>query len=193
MKKRHMLPATAVLKEGTLLTSLFHLVAEFCKMDSFTTACEIDTRLWSPGTCYACYLVYKLPEKHSLVSGLLQINHKPLDVQNYSSFDHPRLPRYTHRGRYEQYVDLLTPTHIPFIGCNVNDQSWRIKGQPKLRKDGWMEVQILDFKYDRSQFRSPSIPMDCRVRNYHKWKFTGLLVQGIEFRPAKVFFNKPDA
>ncbi|KAI3756013.1 hypothetical protein L1987_55825 [Smallanthus sonchifolius] len=187
MKKRHMLPAVEVLKEGS--ASTFQLVAEFCEIESFTISCKIDPELLSTGINYACYLVYKVPEKHSMVSGLVQIDHETLKENDGSSYS-------LSLERNELLVDLRTPTDIPFIGCNPNDQSGRtrrIKGHPKLRKDGWTEVQILDFKYDRSKVHAPTIQMHCHVRSYHKWKFSGLLVQGIEFRPVKVYFNNPRA
>ncbi|XP_022031201.2 F-box protein PP2-B10-like [Helianthus annuus] len=144
------------------------------------------TQLLSPETCYACYLVYKLPDqKHSMVSGLVQMD--------YETLNHFANGRYDWLNDKEQYVDLLTPTNIPFIGCNTDEariprRARRIKGHPKLRKDGWMEIQVWDFN---SSSTNKNIPMHCRLRSYDKWKFTGLLVQGIEFRPAKVSFMPP--
>ncbi|KAI7748298.1 hypothetical protein M8C21_012105 [Ambrosia artemisiifolia] len=197
MKRRHMLPATTVLKKGSVLKSLlrrktwiwkslpesrFQLVAEFCEIESFTIACEIDSQLLSHDTYYACYLVYKLPETHSMVSGLVQIDDETL----LNCFPDERDDWLDDK---EHLVDLRTPTHIPFIGCDANDpripqKARRIKGHPKLRKDGWLEIQVWDFKSGSDK----NIPMHCRVRSYDKWRFTGLIVQGIEFRPAKVSF-----
>ncbi|KAJ0593726.1 putative phloem protein [Helianthus annuus] len=168
-----------------MLIYVFQLVAEFCEIESFTISCEIDTQLLSPETCYACYLVYKLPEKHSMVSGLVQMDYETLNHFANGSYDW--------LNDKKQYVDLLTPTNIPFIGCNTDEariprRARRIKGHPKLRKDGWMEIQVWDFN---SSSTNKNIPMHCRLRSYDKWKFSGLLVQGIEFRPAKVSFMPP--
>nr|XP_043630330.1 uncharacterized protein LOC122601651 [Erigeron canadensis] len=192
MKKRHMLPAKVVLQKGSTSNFLFwmqqftwksspesrfELVAECCKIKEFTVECELESQLLSLETTYACYLVYKLPTNPSLVSGLLQIDDK------------------TRQGKSNQklqVVDLLTPTHIPFIRRRVDEphdipkRTRRIKGHPKLRKDGWLEIQICDFIYtDATQ---KPITMHCHVKNYDRCNLTGLLVQGIEFRPAKVFF-----
>ncbi|GJZ01351.1 phloem protein 2-like protein [Tanacetum coccineum] len=196
MKKRHMLPAIVVLQKGSIWNSLpgrkrwiwkslpesrFKLVAECDKVKSFTIQCEIESEVLSLETTYACYLVYKLPRNGSMVDGLVQIDHKnPVGDEQPSD----KL----------QLVDLLTPTAIPVIRRKVGEsrdialRPRKIKGHPKLRKDGWMEIQIWDFKTGASH---ESISMNCRVKSYDKWNFTGLLVQGIEFRPAKVFFAQP--
>nr|GFB74646.1 phloem protein 2-like protein [Tanacetum cinerariifolium] len=79
-----------------------------------------------------------------------------------------------------QLVDLLTPTDILVIRRQVGEsrdialRPRKIKGHPKLRKDGWMEIQIWDFKSGTSH---DSISMNCHVKSYDKWNFTGLLVQ----------------
>ncbi|GJU79335.1 phloem protein 2-like protein [Tanacetum coccineum] len=196
MKKRHMLPAIVVLQKGSIWNSLpgmkrwiwkslpesrFEMVAECDKVKSFTIQCEIESEVLSLETTYACYLVYKLPRNDSMVDGLVQIDHKnPVGDEQPSD----KL----------QLVDLLTPTDIPVIRRQVGEsrdialRPRKIKGHPKLRKDGWMEIQIWDFKTGASH---ESISMNCRVKSYDKWNFTGLLVQGIEFRPAKVFFAQP--
>ncbi|PWA82377.1 Phloem protein 2-like protein [Artemisia annua] len=194
MKKRHMLPAKVVLQKGSrwnflpgmkqwiwrsLPESRFKLVAECDKVKSFTIQCKIESRLLSLETTYACYLVYKLPKDDSMVDGLVQIDdrvgkEKPSDKL--------------------QLVDLLTPTDIPVIRRQVGEsrdiplRPHKIKGHPKLRKDGWLEIQIWDFRTGASH---KSISMNCHVKSYDNWNFTGLLVQGIEFRPAKVFFARP--
>nr|GEZ88795.1 phloem protein 2-like protein [Tanacetum cinerariifolium] len=84
-----------------------------------------------------------------------------------------------------QLVDLLTPTDIPVIRQQLGEsrdiplRPRKIKGHPKLRKDGWMEIQIWDFKTGTSH---DSISMNCRVKSYDKWNFTGLLVQASLFQ-----------
>ncbi|PWA62785.1 phloem protein 2-like protein [Artemisia annua] len=196
MKKRHMLPAVVVLQKGSIWNfflgmkhwiwkslpeSRFKLVAECDKVKSFTIQCEIESQLLSLETTYACYLVYKLPRNDSMVDGLVQI-----DDENRVDDEQP--------SDKLQLVDLLTPTDIPVIrrqdgeSCDIPLRPRKIKGHPKLRKDGWLEIQIWDFRTGASH---ESISMNCRVKSYDKWTFTGLLVQGIEFRPAKVFFVRP--
>nr|XP_043630328.1 uncharacterized protein LOC122601649 [Erigeron canadensis] len=190
MKKCHMLPAISVLQKRSTPNfffwmqqfkwksfpeSRFELVAECCKIKEFTIVCELESQLLSPQTTYACYLVYKLPTNPSLVSGLLQTDDKTRGESN----------------RKLQIVDLLTPTHIPFIRRRVNEphdipkRTCRIKGHPKLRKDGWLEIHIWDFHTDAT---NKPIMMHCHVKSYDQCNLTGLLVQGIEFRPAKVVF-----
>ncbi|PWA45806.1 Phloem protein 2-like protein [Artemisia annua] len=192
MKKRHMLPAKAVLQKGSIWNFLrgvkqwiwrslpesrFKLVAECVKVKSFTIRSEIESQLLSLETTYACYLVYKLSRNDSMVDGLVQI-----DDENRVGDEQP--------SDKMQLVDLLTPTDIPVIrqvgeSDDIPLRPRKIKGHPKLRKDGWLEIQIWDFRTGASH---ESISMNCRVKSYDNWDFTGLLVQGIEFRPAKVSF-----
>nr|XP_043627347.1 F-box protein At2g02240-like [Erigeron canadensis] len=205
MKKRHMLPAIAVLQKGSTSSSLigmqqltwklpfqknnnltwkslpesrFEVVAECCKIKEFTVVCELESQLLSLETTYACYLVYKLPTKRSLVSGLIQIDDKTRGESNHKL----------------QLVDLLTPTHIPLIRRTADEphaipiRTRKIKGHPKLRKDGWLEIQIWDFHTDAAH---KPITMNFHVKSYDQCNLTGLLVQGIEFRPTKVSLARP--
>lgn len=168
-----------------LLSCRFQWVAEFCSIKSFTIVCEIEFPLLSPETNYACYLVYKVPKKHSMVDGLLLIGDETQVDDKYDFW------RQKWRFEKKQLVDLLTPTHIPFIRSKEDEShdippiTCNIKGHPKLRKDGWLEIQVWDFNTGAT--RKP-ISMHCNMMSYHKYNFTGLLVQGIEFRPAKVSF-----
>ncbi|GJZ15757.1 phloem protein 2-like protein, partial [Tanacetum coccineum] len=186
MKKRHMLPAIVVLQErpasknlpGTkqwiwksMSESRFELVAECGKIKGFTIECEIESQVLSRETTYACYLVYKLPKKHSMIDGLVQI-----DDETHGGDD------YKGSSDKQQLVDLLSPTHIPVLRRHVYEyqdipsRTRKIKGHPKIRKDGWLEIQIWDFQtgdVDRST------SMNCHVKSYDNWNLTGLLVQGI--------------
>ncbi|XP_023760128.1 uncharacterized protein LOC111908543 [Lactuca sativa] len=176
MKKCHMLPARAILQEEKwtwkpLQESRFDMVAESQDTNSFSIACVIESQLLSPQTTYASYLLYKLPKNHhSVFEG-------PIEVENIDL----KIDFITHK----RLIYLITPPHVPIIRPQLDHLSQsplstrKIKGHPRLRKDGWMELKVWEFPGDFAT----TISMRTCFKSCDKWKFTGFSVQGIEFRP----------
>ncbi|KAK9078559.1 hypothetical protein SSX86_002616 [Deinandra increscens subsp. villosa] len=169
MKKRFMIPATEFLPKEKwiwkpLRESRFKVVAESLNIDKFRVAFEIKSKLLSPQTTYSCHLIYKPPENYSLVEGPLA-----LFIQSL---------------HFPRSIFLIVP-HIAIIGGQssskeLNDR--KIKGHPKVRKDGWMEVQLWEGTTDTigtigTEFTLNGMDIDG------EYNFVGLLVQGIELRP----------
>ncbi|KAK1408037.1 hypothetical protein QVD17_39667 [Tagetes erecta] len=179
-EKRLMLPARAFLPKRkfhlsqrktwlwkSLPGSRFMEVAECSDNNRLAISLQIDSYLLSSGIKYACYLVFKLPENASVFEGIV--------ITNFTEWVGGNC------------IYLVTPPHTPVIVLSPDERpsrSRKIKGHPKLRKDGWMEVQVWQF-YHRSG--RVSFKMDGYLESLKGWNFTGLLVQGFEFRPAKVF------
>uniref|UniRef100_A0A251VAQ2 Putative phloem protein 2-like protein n=1 Tax=Helianthus annuus TaxID=4232 RepID=A0A251VAQ2_HELAN len=191
-KQRLMLPARTILteeKSGCYFLSrrkswlwkalpgsrlyIFNEAAEACERNHIVIRAQIESQLLSHDTMYACYLVFKLPENASVFEGIVITGFK----------GHFSLGEAT-----KHYTYLVAPPHTPIIKLRPGERAARtrkIKGHPKLRKDGWMEIPVWEFQLD-SNF-GYSFYIDGYLKSFDKWNFTGLLIQGIEFRPAKAF------
>ncbi|KAL8238969.1 hypothetical protein R6Q59_015536 [Mikania micrantha] len=85
--------------------------------------------------------------------------------------------------RYVYLACPQTPVIKPRIGENSRNPLNRpkIKGLPQCRKDGWMEVQIWEFKTTTT---TPNmISMFLALTTCGKSRLNWLLIQGVEFRP----------
>ncbi|MFS7922446.1 putative phloem protein [Helianthus anomalus] len=191
-KQRLMLPARTILteeKSGCYFLSrpkswlwkalprsrlyIFNEAAEACAKNHIVIRAQIESQLLSHDTMYACYLVFKLPENASVFEGIVITGFKG----HLSSGEATK-----------HYTYLVAPPHTPIIELSPGEGAARtrkIKGHPKLRKDGWMEIPVWEFQLD-SNF-GYSFCIDGYFKSFDKWNFTGLLIQGIEFRPAKAF------
>ncbi|KAD4178727.1 hypothetical protein E3N88_27318 [Mikania micrantha] len=176
-KKRVMLPARAILQEEkgwnflSLPGSRFKEVAESCDNNHLAIGFEIESELLSIGIMYACYLVFKLPENASGFEGIV--------LASFETRSRAHIP-------IEHHIYLVTPPHTPIIDERPSTTR-KIKGHPKLRKDGWMEIQVYELYNGTISFHT--ISESGYLKSLNGWKFTGLLVQGIEFRPAKVSWS----
>ncbi|KAK9077683.1 hypothetical protein SSX86_006020 [Deinandra increscens subsp. villosa] len=185
-KTRVMLPARAILPAEksvwnflSLPGSRFEEVAESCDNNYLSISFHIKTTIPLSITRYACYLVFKLPENNaSVFEGLVIAN---VYINNPG--------RYVKKEEHH-YIYLVTPPHTPIIGESHGERPSRtrkIKGHPKLRKDGWMEIQLGEL-FDVCWYSNNTV--DGYLKSLNGWNFTGLLVQGIELRPAKVSCDK---
>lgn len=145
----------------------FKVVAEFSKVDEFTVAFKIRSKLLSPQTTYSCNLIYKPPENYPLIEG-------PIALLNQSL-------------RFPRSIYLIVP-QIANIGPVVDQKSHKqsnaqkIKGHPKLRKDGWMEVQLWEDTTDSTGTIGTKLTLNGMDID-GDYNFVGLVVQGIELRP----------
>ncbi|KAK9077815.1 hypothetical protein SSX86_006153 [Deinandra increscens subsp. villosa] len=170
-KKCLMVQAKAVLKENewewkSEPETRFGQVAD-CISKKFGISCELGSKMLSPQTTYAAYLVYnRLPHAYTSINppltNTVQVVDKVLGSEAYNIF-------------------LRTP-QTPVIGPNLKIKRTynpsvrpRIKGLPKLRSDGWMEVQV-------HEFQTPAT-MRLRFSSYDMSSLAGITVQGLEFRP----------
>ncbi|KAL4565200.1 hypothetical protein LXL04_029285 [Taraxacum kok-saghyz] len=176
IKKCYMLPAREILQEEewtwkSLPESRFDMMAESRETKSFIIACIIDSQLLSPQTTYASYLLYKLPHSYrSVFEG-------PIEVENIDL----KIDFITHK----RLIYLITSPHVPVIRPQLDhlphipSSTRKIEGHPRLREDGWMELKVWEFPGDFAT----TISMRTCFKSCDRWKFTGLLIQGIEFRP----------
>ncbi|KAD4178564.1 hypothetical protein E3N88_27155 [Mikania micrantha] len=174
-KKCLMLPAKAVLdktewKWNYKPDTRFGQLAD-CISKEFGIFCEFSSKMLSPETTYASYLVYsRLPHGYKPINPPLQVVDKDLESE-------------------EEYNIFLRPPQTPLIiGGNSKIKRARrynpsirpmIKGLPKLRSDGWMEVQVHEFQ----------TPVDIKMistrlqLSSYDMSLVGTTVQGLEFRP----------
>ncbi|KAL8209955.1 hypothetical protein R6Q57_006687 [Mikania cordata] len=143
-------------------------IAFQCASRRFNILSNIESQLLSSQTTYACYLVYKLPKKPPRFHAPIVVEDKALGPDNC------------------QYVYLASP-QTPVIRVRLDENSYnplnrpKIKGLPQCRKDGWMEVQIWEFKTTTT---TPNmISMFLALTTCGKSRLNWLLIQGVEFRP----------
>ncbi|PWA87251.1 serine/threonine-protein kinase, active site protein [Artemisia annua] len=117
---------------------------------------KIRSRMLSPDTDYACYLVFKLSEK---CRGL----HCPVRVRNVLQWK-------------DKEIGLVW--FRPPNQWNSHDTYW----VPKRREDGWMEVRVWNFN-STSALRTGRIPMHLKLITY-EGTMSGLIVRGLEIRPV---------
>ncbi|XP_076959245.1 uncharacterized protein LOC143635251 isoform X2 [Bidens hawaiensis] len=187
-KKCLMLPARAILEEDRWTwnsepETRFEEVA-CCNFDMFGIYCKFNSKLLSPETTYAAFLVYELPDDHESVDQPppVQVVDKDSDLKEvYNIFLRaPQTPVISWNEKEERTFNPLTKPK-------------GIKGLPKQRSDGWMEVQVHEF-----QTRA-AIKMVQKKAHAHEFvkmistrlKFSGydmslkgVIVQGLEFRPT---------
>ncbi|KAJ9537575.1 hypothetical protein OSB04_030308 [Centaurea solstitialis] len=169
-KKCCMLPARKTLITSkwswkSLSTSRFKEVAFDCHHSDFGINIKFLSGILSPRTSYACYLVYEITE-------------------NRSNFMFPLSVRRGFVNLFPRYIYLLSP-HTRVI-CpkdyeNTHNPSDipKFKGLPQLRKDGWMEVQLCEFKTSTTPMRNLIvIAVGSLIQT-----LDGLIVQGIELKP----------
>ncbi|KAL8241411.1 hypothetical protein R6Q59_014765 [Mikania micrantha] len=168
MKKRFMIPAAEFLLERkwiwkSLPESRFEMVAESPNIDEFQVAFEIKSKLLSPQTTYSFHLIYKPPDNYSSIEGPVALFNQSLHIPRSIYLIAPRIPI------IEDQLSSKELTH-------------KIKGHPKVRKDGWMEVQLWEDTTDSIGTIGTELTLNGMDID-GEYNFVGLVVQGIEFRP----------
>ncbi|KAK9050801.1 hypothetical protein SSX86_030226 [Deinandra increscens subsp. villosa] len=171
-KKCLMLSARAALQEDkwnwmSLAETRFEEVADYCNLPKFDIICKFKSKVLSPQTMYGTYLIYKLPEGYK--------NVKPPPVQVVDKDSHPK----------EVYDVFLHIPQTPVISYNAKNKAidrsntLTMKGLPKRRRDGWMEVQVHEFQ------TRPTIKMISTRLGLSSYNMglKGLTVRCLEFRP----------
>ncbi|KAI7741266.1 hypothetical protein M8C21_008701 [Ambrosia artemisiifolia] len=165
-KKCHMLRAKAVIcdalnekfyriKHQTQLRSCrFEDAVEILCYHEFRIKCEVETRMLSSDTSYACFLVFQLSEKYHGIKYPV----KARDLLPY-------------RKQRTNIISFTTQSTM-----NLSNIKWI----PEQREDGWMEVRVWEITSD--MHNEESIPMDLKLISF-EGKFSDLIISGIEFRP----------
>ncbi|KAJ9556467.1 hypothetical protein OSB04_011081 [Centaurea solstitialis] len=166
-KKCHMLPAKAVIYDSSNVKlysercdqpqSRFSEFVEILSRHELRIKCNIERRMLSPDTTYACFLVFKLSEK---CRGL-KCPVKARDMLPYKNVERTNI------------ISFTSPNTVNFD---------KIKWIPNLREDGWMEVIVWETISDTHT--GEFIPMDLKLISFEGTMF-GLIISGIEFRPIK--------
>nr|GEW18150.1 hypothetical protein [Tanacetum cinerariifolium] len=136
-------------------------------LSKFRIFCNIESKILSRDTTYATYLVY--------IQKADDFQPAPAQVEDRNSHSEETLDIYLQipqtpvliRGN----VCQATRSHRPSIKCI-----------PQPRRDGWMEVQIWEFKTNP---KTANIPMNVELSSYDKRSLKRLEVKGIEFRPRE--------
>ncbi|KAJ0944856.1 putative protein kinase RLK-Pelle-CrRLK1L-1 family [Helianthus annuus] len=166
-----MLPAKAVLAKNewnwdSEPRTRFGQVAD-CIEKKIGINCEFSSEKLSPQTTYAAYLVYRLPHNYKDIN-------PPVQVVDKNS------------GSDEEYNIFLRTPQTPVMRGNVKIEGTynpsirpMIKGLPKNRSDGWMEVQVHEFITPANK---RMITTRLQLSSYDM-SLAGITVQGLEFRP----------
>ncbi|KAL8209941.1 hypothetical protein R6Q57_006673 [Mikania cordata] len=166
-KKCHMLSATDVCIDESIYAtpcpeSRFG-EAIGCHSGGFIIRSKIESQLVSSQTTYASYLVYKLPK-------------------NQSGFEAPLFVNDEDWGTYIYLASPRTPVIRPNDERNTyNPLDKQMKGFPLQRSDGWMEVQIWEFRTAATTTEMTHLRLALITRDINSLR--GLIIQGIEIRP----------
>ncbi|CAH1443636.1 unnamed protein product [Lactuca virosa] len=171
MKKRLMISARSILIERDWIwksqpESRFEVVAESLDNHKLTIDFQIKSESLTLETSYSCHLIYRLPEQYSL-------------LEDYITF------RSTGSINYVQSFYLVHAPPSPIIRSIADEKydlpshSRKIKGYPKMRKDGWMDLTLCEVSTKDTEV----IKMRLECRGSKVTQFVGLVIQGIEFKP----------
>nr|GEU90918.1 protein kinase-like domain, phloem protein 2-like protein [Tanacetum cinerariifolium] len=130
---------------------------ELLAQQVFYLKCTIKSQMLSPGTEYACYLLFKLSEEdHGL--------RDPVKVRDILHQENKEA---------EFFVYFITSSQL-----NIHDFT-RV---PKQREDGWMEIQVWKFN-STHESKNGSLSIDMKF-TCQEGIMSGLIICGLEFRPV---------
>ncbi|KAL7083963.1 hypothetical protein ACP275_14G195500 [Erythranthe tilingii] len=169
----------------SLPESRFAEVAELLNVCWFEMHGKISTKMLSPRTNYAAYLVF------SCKSRTYGFEHQPAEASiaagGYESEKRTICldPEGEQRQRYQIVPRQIGSIYRRFLGARRQQDdvpTERKTEYPKQRSDGWMEVELGEYFVKEGQ--------DCDLRvslmevNGGNWK-SGLIIQGFEIRPKE--------
>ncbi|KAI3960036.1 hypothetical protein MKW98_016760 [Papaver atlanticum] len=173
--------------------SRFAEVAELLAVCWLEFSGKLQTRLLSPKTLYAAYLVLKF------VEGAYGFDHPPAEAEvkivggsgnNSSSAASGERPVYLDPDGSRRRQLQVAPHRIGLIRRRFGHilspapSMSRWEGQfPQERNDGWMEIEMGHFYNDGGEdSEGAELQMSLREIKGGHWK-SGLIIQGIEIRP----------
>ncbi|CAL9248926.1 unnamed protein product [Arabidopsis halleri] len=143
----------------SLPESRFEKVAELLDVCWFEIRGKTSTRVLSPGTRYSAYIVFKTKDGCPGLGHLLvEVELGLVGQESSKRFIYFVGPRNRRRGRETRDVT-----------------------KPEQREDGWMEAELGEFFSEES---CDEIEFSVIEIKSPYWK-SGLIIQGIEFRPTK--------
>ncbi|KAJ3668609.1 hypothetical protein LUZ61_022563 [Rhynchospora tenuis] len=175
----------------SLPDSRFPEVAELINVPWLEIRGKIQSKLLSGKTKYAAYLVYKI-NGHGSRSFSFQPQETAVIVGDHISSHTVSLATRDETCRntimFRNFLRWRGVLTLPYIEDEDNDdyddadddETVDIASSPRLRNDGWMEVELGEF-YNKEGENSEVEMSFMEVKGRH-WK-RGLIVQGIEIRP----------
>ncbi|KAI3497518.1 hypothetical protein L1887_40185 [Cichorium endivia] len=148
--------------------------AAFFTQKTFSLTCT--SKMLSPYTRYACYLVYKIKTKNSNVGQVVEVS------------DHGWI---TKSAKYDPRCILLFLPETPFIRQKTTDNTHsplkktKMNGVPQRRNDGWLEVQVWKCKTGSTTSERTFLDLYLNLKSFSR--ITELMVQGIEFKAISIY------
>ncbi|KAK3000773.1 hypothetical protein RJ639_040143, partial [Escallonia herrerae] len=165
-------------KWTSLLESRFNEVAELVSVCWLEIQGKIDTRMLSPDTVYAAYLVFKL------TAGTYGFEYQPaevsLGIRGVKS--ETRTVYLDPDGRHGRRFHIM-PRRIGLFNrlrSNTTVPRENSAQYPKLRGDDWLEIELGEYVCKGGE--DGELEMSVMEVRGGNWK-GGLIVQGIEIRP----------
>ncbi|XP_010502246.1 PREDICTED: putative F-box protein PP2-B8 [Camelina sativa] len=147
----------------------FETVAELLEVCLFEIRGRINTRVLSPRTRYSVYIVFMKVNicygfENVAVEVVVGVVGKDLEesCRRYVCFDEARDEQFRRRDRGKNLV------------------------KPERRNDGWMEINLGEFFNEGGLSKYDEIEVVALENKLRHWK-RGLIIRGVEIRPAKVW------
>lgn len=153
----------------------FHEVAELITVCWFDIRGRIDARLLSPSTSYSAYLVFRsTPDSYGFSDEPIEVRVGLVDRESAE-----RTVFLSSEGRVDELALHNPGLELPDVDGEGMDR------YPEQRGDGWLEVRLGEFFCEGGY--DGGVEMEVSVREVRRlfWK-GGLIIQGIEIRPAEV-------
>ena len=149
-----------------MLQCRFEKIAELLNVCWFNIGDGMHTRYLSPRTHYSVYIVFKTK------NGCPNLGDSPVDVGVGLVGQEPS----------QKLIYFIGPPRRGRGRGRRRETETRDVTRPEAREDGWMEAELGEFYNDSC---CDDISFSIIKTNTPHWK-SGLIVQGIEFRPAKI-------
>ncbi|CAH8355294.1 unnamed protein product [Eruca vesicaria subsp. sativa] len=140
--------------------SRFNKIPELLYINWVTISGEMHTRYLSPRTHYSVYIVFKTK------NGCPGLGHAPVNTS-------VGLIGQEDSHNYIYFVGPLSPG--PWVAPEPGEVT-----RPEAREDGWMESELGEFYND-----SCCDDISFSLEKFSESSKSGLIIQGIEFRPRK--------
>lgn len=153
----------------------FHEVAELITVCWFDIRGRIDARLLSPSTSYSAYLVFRsTPDSYGFSDEPIEVRVGLVDRESAE-----RTVFLSSEGRVDELALHNPGLELPDVDGEGMDR------YPEQRGDGWLEVRLGEFFCEGGY--DGGVEMEVSVREVrHLHGKGGLIIQGIEIRPAEV-------
>ncbi|WMV51347.1 hypothetical protein MTR67_044732, partial [Solanum verrucosum] len=161
----------------SLPESRFPEVAKLKRIWSVDIGGTIRAGVLSPWTSYAAYLAYKFEDE-------IGFNYRPSEDELKKVYEEAVLSNLPSDaededpGLSDDIYLALQHLSLPFLLENVSNRLQLIMRRPKLRDDGWFEIELGGFYTENEDDHIEMNLKECASLK------TGLIVEGIEIRPG---------